>query len=262
MSDQPTVSDPGQTGLHTTSAAAPPAPPAEESRVSSTARVDVGRYEVFEQVGQGGMGTVLRGRDPELDRELAIKTLRVEHRASAGLARRFLEEARIGGQLQHPGVVPVHELGTADGLPYFTMKLVRGRTLAELLQERSSPADGLPRLLQVFEQVCQTVAYAHSRGILHRDLKPDNIMVGAFGEVQVMDWGLAKVLDRPGEEGTVHPASDVRLQTQAGTVAGTPAYMAPEQARGEVGQLDARADVFGLGAILCAILTGRPPFLG
>ena len=115
------------------------------------------------------------------------------------MVRRFVEEAQIGGQLQHPGVVPVYELGTfGDARPYFAMKLVKGRTLAALLAERQGPADDLPRLLAIFEQVCQTVAYAHARGVIHRDLKPSNVMVGSFGEVQVMDWGLAKVLPRGG----------------------------------------------------------------
>jgi serine/threonine-protein kinase len=160
-----------------------------------------------------------------------------------------------------------------DGRPYFTMKLVKGRTLADLLAERKSPAEDMPRFVAVFEQVCQTVAYAHSRGILHRDLKPANVMVGEFGEVQVMDWGLAKVLTAapPPEAPASTPArstiftvrtADPDGISQAGSVLGTPAYMAPEQARGAVDVLDARADVFGLGALLCEILTGKPPYVG
>src|SRR5262245_24263547 len=152
----------------------------------------VGRYEVLEEIAHGGMGAIFRVRDPDLGRTLAMKVLLDQHGQRPDLARRFLEEAQIGGQLQHPGLVPVHELGRLpDQRPFFTMKLVKGRTLAELLKERSSPADDLPRLLGIFEQVCQTVAYTHSRGVVHRDLKPQNVMVGAFGEVQVMDWGLA-----------------------------------------------------------------------
>jgi serine/threonine-protein kinase len=178
--------------------------------------------------------------------------------------------------LQHPGIAPIHRLGwLPDGRPYFSMKLIQGRTLADLLRERADAADDLPRFLGLFAQVCQTVVYAHSRGILHRDLKPPNVMVGAFGEVQVMDWGLAKVLARGGEPeaavlGTPYPAlrtgdpscSTSREQTQAGSVLGTPAYMAPEQARGELEKVDERSDVFGLGAILCEILTRKPPFIG
>jgi serine/threonine-protein kinase len=189
------------------------------------------------------------------------------------LLHRFVEEAQVTGQLQHPGTVPVHDIGRLeDGRPFIAMKLVRGRTLAALLAERASPADGLARFVGIFGQVCQTLAYAHSMGVLHRDLKPSNVMVGAFGEVQVMDWGLAKVL-RPGDGGraaedaqTVFAAvrtlrSDTEAaQSRAGQALGTPAYMAPEQARGEVDRLDERCDVFGLGAILCEILTGQPPF--
>jgi serine/threonine-protein kinase len=224
-------------------------------------------------LGQGGMGLVLHGRDPDLGRDLAVKVLRDDHAHDPDVVRRFVEEAQIGGQLQHPGIVPVHALGrSADGRPYFTMKLVRGRTLAALLQERATPAQELPRFLGIFLQVCQTLAYAHSKGVIHRDLKPQNVMVGAFGEVQVMDWGLAKVLGAPqasrGRRPPEEPASVLRTvrteqsgaSSQAGSVLGTPAYMAPEQARGAVEQLDERCDVFGLGAILCEILTGQPPY--
>jgi serine/threonine-protein kinase len=232
----------------------------------------LGRYEVSGRVGSGGMGEVLRVRDPDLKRDLAVKVLLDRHSGRPDVLQRFLEEAQIGGQLQHPGVVPVYELGCfPDQRPYFTMKLVEGRTLADLLKERSSNSHELPHFLQIFEQVCQTVAYAHSRGVLHRDLKPQNIMVGGFGEVQVMDWGLAKVLNR--ESATAALEEDVEsLHTvrsdeegeasRAGSVLGTPAYMAPEQARGDVDRIDRRTDVFGLGAILCEILTGRPPYTG
>jgi serine/threonine-protein kinase len=149
------------------------------------------------------------------------------------------------------------------------MKLIQGRTLAQLLKERQDPGEDLPRFLAIFEQVCQTLAYAHSKGVIHRDLKPSNVMVGAFGEVQVMDWGLAKVL--PPSGGAEAPAGDAGAiattraaepggWSQAGAVLGTYAYMAPEQALGQAAQLDRRCDVFGLGAILCEVLTGRPPY--
>ena len=219
------------------------------------------------------MGAVLKGRDRDLGRDLAVKVLLEEHRDRPELVRRFVEEARIGGQLQHPGIVPVHELGTlGDCRPYFTMKLVEGRTLASLLDERRSAAEDRPRLLGIFEQVCQTMAYAHSRGVIHCDLKPSNVMVGSFGEVQVMDWGLAKVLERgratvETRAGSAGPVESIRGgsgQDAHGrpVVLGTPAYMAPEQARGEMRRLDERTDVFGLGAILCEVLTGQPPFVG
>jgi serine/threonine-protein kinase len=232
-----------------------------------------GRYQMGDEIGRGGMGTVLRGRDPELDRDLAIKVLRRERQDQPDAVRRFLEEARIAGRLQHPGIVPIYDLGRfPDQRPFFTMKLVQGRTLAELLAQRPDPSHDLPRFLKIFEQVCQTLAYAHSKGVLHRDLKPSNVMVGAFGEVQVMDWGLAKVLasggcQPPGSDtyrGVDNPRSQEpsREETQEGNVLGTPGYMAPEQARGEVDKLDERCDVFGLGAILCVILTGKPPYRG
>jgi serine/threonine protein kinase len=171
---------------------APPAGPVDSPHIPG--------YEVLAQLGKGGMGAVFRGRDPELGRELAIKVLLDKHQHRPDVVQRFLEEAQIGGQLQHPGIVPVYALGRfADGRPYFTMKLVKGLTLAALLAQRPGPAEDLPRFLKVFEQACQALAYAHSHGVIHRDLKPSNIMVGKFGEVQVMDWGLAKVLGR-GEE--------------------------------------------------------------
>jgi hypothetical protein len=158
-----------------------------------------GRYQLLGEIARGGMGAILRGRDGDLGRDLAVKVLLEAHKDKPELIRRFVEEAQIGGQLQHPGVVPIYDIGTfADRRPFFTMKLVKGQTLAYLLQGRKDPADGLPRYLSIFEQVCQTMAYAHARGVIHRDLKPSNIMVGGFGEVQIMDWGLAKVLPRGG----------------------------------------------------------------
>ena len=222
------------------------------------------RYELQGEIARGGMGVVLHGRDAELGRDVAFKVLLETHKDNPALRRRFIEEARIAGQLQHPGVAPVYEMGqTADRRPCFTMKLVKGRTLADLLAERPDPKHDLPRFLKVFEQVCQTVAYAHSRGVIHRDLKPANVMVGDFGEVLVMDWGLAKVL-KPGAaeaQPATAAAPDPDGGTHAGTVMGTPAYMAPEQARGETERLDERCDVFGLGAILCEILTGKPVYV-
>jgi eukaryotic-like serine/threonine-protein kinase len=238
---------------------------------------ETGRYQLLGEIGHGGMGAVLKGRDPDLGRDLAVKILLEEHQDDADLVRRFIEEAQIGGQLQHPGIVPVYELGKfADGRPYFTMKLIKGRTLAALLKDRAGPAHELPRYLGIFEQLCQAMAYAHARGVIHRDLKPSNIMVGSFGEVQVMDWGLAKVLpqggvaDEPRPDTDVQAASVIRTVRSGsdadasvpGSVLGTPAYMAPEQAGGDVELIDERADVFGLGSILCEILTGRPAYTG
>jgi serine/threonine-protein kinase len=247
---------------------------------SATARLvpqGRGNYQLLGEIARGGMGVILKGHDTDLGRDVAVKVLDGELAKRPEVVQRFVEEAQIGGQLQHPGIVPVYELGLmADERPYFTMKLIKGRTLAALFQQRKTPADNRGRLLAIFESVCQTVAYAHSKGVLHRDLKPANVMVGAFGEVQVVDWGLAKVLRRGGvadekrakERVTVHTVIEtVRSgpgssgsDSMVGSVMGTPAYMAPEQAQGEVEKLDERADVFSLGAILCELLTGKPPY--
>jgi tetratricopeptide (TPR) repeat protein len=248
----------------------PEAPASAPLPVADGLPAQVGRYHIQGEIARGGMGIVLRAQDRAFHRTLAVKMLLQARQPQ--LKQRFLEEAQILGQLQHPGIPPVHDLGELpDGRPFFAMKLIKGHTLAALLKERPDPAHDLPQFLAIFGQVCQAVAYAHSRGVLHRDLKPSNIMVGAFGEVQVMDWGLAKVLGSPAaaeaaiqtEElstiATVRTAED-ELATQDGAVLGTPAYMAPEQARGEIERLDERADVFGLGAILCVVLTGQPPF--
>ncbi len=238
-----------------------------------------GRYVVGAEIAGGGMGIVYAARDTHLDRDVAVKVLRPEQAGRPGAAERFAEEARIAARLQHPGVAPVHDLGTlADGRPFLAMKLIRGRTLADLLHERPAAAADLPRFLTVFEAICQAVGYAHSKGVIHRDLKPGNVMVGAFGEVQVMDWGLAKVLtasrererpeaeDDPNATAAHSPVSELPVtpadRTQAGSLLGTPAYMPPEQAAGQIDRIDRRADVFALGALLCELLTGNPPYAG
>jgi serine/threonine-protein kinase len=262
----PSPNDP----CRTTNSLSAPADPTHDQAAPASAQPDspapaLGRFQVVSAIGQGGMGCVFRGRDPELDRDLALKVLLPGHVGKPHLEQRFLEEARIAGRLEHPGVPAVHELGRAeDGRPFFAMKLIRGQTLAELLAARSDPSAELPYFLGIFEQICQTIAYAHAHGVIHRDLKPANVMVGKFGEVQVMDWGLAKILGESHCSDTaaaqsVFQSSGAGL-TRDGSVLGTPAYMAPEAARGQVDKLDERADVFGLGAILCVILTGAPPF--
>jgi serine/threonine protein kinase len=244
------------------------------------------RYQLQGEIARGGMGAIIKGRDTDLGRDLAIKVLLDQHKDKPEVIQRFIEEAQISGQLQHPGIAPVYELGQfADHRPFFSMKLVRGETLAKLLAARDDAAEDRGRFIGIFEHVCQTMAYAHSRGVIHRDLKPANIMVGSFGEVQVMDWGLAKVLPAGGvaDEKKSHQKEEAQSiiqtlrsgvgsdspamfgsagsETQAGSVMGTPAYMPPEQALGEIDNLDERADVFGLGAILCEILTGKPPYV-
>lgn len=230
------------------------------------------------------MGAIFKGRDNDLGRSIAIKVLLDRHKQKPSVLRRFIEEAQIGGQLQHPGIAPVYELGQLeDKRPFFSMKLVKGQTLKALLKKRKDPKEDRGKFLGIFEQMCQTVAYAHNRGVIHRDLKPDNIMVGAFGEVQVMDWGLAKVLTESGSNNAnidaeehaeqsiiqtersssdTHCGESVAMETLMGTVMGTPGFMPPEQALGRIDLVDERADIFGLGAILCQILTGHPPYRG
>jgi hypothetical protein len=222
--------------------------------------LDIPGYDLMPEIARGGMGVVYAARDRALDRQVAVKVMLPGMDAAA-----FNREARITGHLPHPGIPPVHALGTvADGRPFLVMKLIRGDTLDTVLKARTDLTADLGRLLAAFEQMCQAVGYAHAQGIIHRDLKPSNVMVGAFGEVQVMDWGLAKELGGAAPEGG--PLSPVGVPiggdtaTVAGQVKGTPSYMAPEQARCE--PVDARADVFALGGILVVILTGRPPFVG
>ena len=223
-----------------------------------------GRYQMVGELARGGVGVVYKGRDVDLGRDVAIKVLRDELKEDPSVAERFIEEAQVGGQLQHPGIVPVYEIGLDDAQrPYFAMKLVKGRTLGALLKD----GEGIRKLLGVFEKVCETMAYAHARGVVHRDLKPANIMVGAFGEVQIVDWGFAKVLREGGiaderAKPDVSVIATVRSGSEgsesiAGSVMGTPAYMPPEQALGQVEALDESSDVFALGAILFEILTGR-----
>ncbi len=232
-----------------------------------------GTYLVQHEIAHGGMGTVLLARDLTLGRDVAVKVLHSCPLERPSLVRRFLEEAQIGAQLQHPGIAPVHEIGiTARARPFIAMKLVQGSTFAERLAADRATPQGRAALLRVFGQVCDTVAYAHARGVVHRDLKPSNVMVGAFGEVLVMDWGIAKARGGPDAENdstdsaTAEPFEPVDTMrggepghaSVAGSILGTYAYMAPEQARGQIERVDARADVFGLGAMLCEILTGRP----
>jgi serine/threonine protein kinase/Flp pilus assembly protein TadD len=253
----PTAGDPARaTGDGSPPAAAPPG------------------YELLGEVGRGGMGVVYRAKDLSLDRDVAVKLLAGRYGPDSAAARRFTDEARITAQLQHPGIPAVHQVGMLpDGRPFIAMKLIKGRTLDELLADRTDSAADRGRFLAIFEQVCQAVGYAHAHKVVHRDLKPHNVMVGHFGEVQVMDWGLAKVLTgrehpRPGGDADeTAAATDIRSLresdgsfTQAGSVLGTPAFMSPEQALGAVGKVDARSDVFGLGAVLAVILTGLPPF--
>ncbi|MCB9492607.1 MAG: SUMF1/EgtB/PvdO family nonheme iron enzyme [Dehalococcoidia bacterium] len=228
-------------------------------------------------LGRGAMGEVRRVFDPELNRDVAMKTLRAEAMKRSHALARFVAEAQTTAQLQHPGILPVFEMGTtADGRVYFTMQEVRGETLSRVIEavhsassagmwETADSGWSLRRLVSAFERACRAVAYAHSRGVVHRDLKPDNVMVGEHGEVLVVDWGLAKLLDAAADAGATPiglRGASASKQTLEGTVAGTPLYMAPEQARGEVDRIGTTSDVYSLGAILYELLTGAPPYRG
>jgi serine/threonine protein kinase len=214
------------------------------------------RYEIVKRIATGGMATVFLARDRELLRHVALKVLTV-HETDARLADRLIAEARTVARLEHPGIVPVHDAGRlADGRVYYTMKFVEGTTLEE--HRRSAPA--LPELLRLLLRVCDALEFAHARGVLHRDLKPSNIMVGPFGEVLVMDWGIATRLRAA--EGGGDVAARRADATGDGAIAGTPAYMSPEQADGDRDRLDRRTDVYGVGAVLYFLITGRPPVEG
>jgi tRNA A-37 threonylcarbamoyl transferase component Bud32 len=246
---------------------AEPAPSVAEPDDDFTRELPRHGFEILERIGEGGMGVVHRARDLELGRDVAIKFLTVDA-GNPDRVERFLGEASVTGQLQHPGIPPVYRVGRLSvGRPFLVMKLVKGSTLARLI-DLGEPRD---RLVSAFEGVCQALGYAHSRGVVHRDIKPQNIMVGAFGEVQLMDWGLARVLGGSEPKGVVPDdvAVDITAiedprgraeRTEDGFKLGTPAFMSPEQAVGARNEMDARSDVFGLGAVLCSILTGAPPY--
>jgi len=229
----------------------------------------LGRFQVVAELGRGGMGVVLEARDPELRRRVAVKVIASPARVGEAQLARFVSEAQITSQLEHPNIVPVYENGVAEnGELYFVMRKVEGRSLLEVLRalrtgEQATVGTWTPhRLLTAFVQVCHAVAYAHDRGVLHRDLKPANVMLGRFGEVQVMDWGVARLLgeNESPERTTVDETSLTR--TMDGAVIGTPGYMSPEQAKGQLELLDGRSDVWSLGAILYELLTLQPAFSG
>jgi serine/threonine protein kinase/tetratricopeptide (TPR) repeat protein len=233
-----------------------------------------GSYQVLEPIGQGGLGRVYLAEDARIGRKVAVKEMREAARASAGLVRRFKEEAQITGLLEHPNVVPIYELGQLpDGSPYYAMRLLGRTTLRDSLRifhglPVDSPEKALKQneILRAFVSICQAVAFAHSRKILHRDLKPANVVLGDFGEVFVLDWGLAKILDA-GDRPDEMPAfgrlqGDSHATSSEGSVLGTPAYMSPEQAHGHNDHLGPRSDVFSLGAILYEILVGHAPYQG
>jgi len=204
------------------------------------------KYTFVKELGRGGMGVVCLAEDRELDRLVAIKVLNTPE-LTADFGDRMIREAQIIARLEHPGIVPVHDVGTLpDGRIFYAMKYVRGSRLDEYAAQGASLRDRLRK----FQSVCDAVAFAHAHGVIHRDLKPQNIMIGSFGEVLVLDWGIAKIRD--------DPRSSAFHQTTEGAVIGTRNYMSPEQARGEVDQLDERADIYSLGAVLSFLLKDQP----
>ena len=212
---------------------------------------------LYPELGRGGMGRIHPATDRNLLRHVALKRLAKELVTESFYRDGFVAEAQITGQLEHPNIVPVHELALdASGVPYFTMKLVQGQGFHQWLldaKRRPGMTERLEEGLEVFLKVCDAIAYAHHRGVIHRDLKPDNIIVAGFGQVYVMDWGLARLT-------RTRPASGENAQMEAPGPVGTPAYMSPEQARGNPTEMDERSDVFGLGAILYEIVCGRTPY--
>ncbi|KAA3612757.1 MAG: hypothetical protein DWQ01_03365 [Planctomycetota bacterium] len=257
----------------------------EQEESTSSAKFQLtpsGRYEILQTIADGGMGTIFRAKDHNLEREVAVKTIKLKASSQSSPAtmamrlQRFSNEARITGLLEHPNIVPVHDLGLLpNGKLFFAMKLVAGKTWSAQRKEwesshpsRTGRLDRLEDHLDILGKIADALAFAHQRGVIHRDLKPDNIMIGRFGEVQVMDWGLVKILESGKGEPEQPPQEDDSFfpsnleKTSSGSVFGTPAYMAPEQARGEVESIGPRTDVFGLGALLYFALFGQAPYTG
>src|SRR5437868_8834601 len=215
----------------------------------SSARMlkDVGDYELLEEIGRGGHGVVFRARQKSLNRTVAVKVIGLGEWATKAHLKRFRLEAEAAASLDHPGIVPIHEVGERDGSCYFSMKLVEGGQLDEVVRHEQM---SIRRAVELIAKVSRTVHYAHEHGVLHRDIKPGNILLDKTGEPHLTDFGLARLVE---SESTV---------TRTQEVLGTPSYMAPEQAAGETTKLGRATDVYGLGAVLYQVLTGHPPFAG
>ncbi len=267
---------PDPTGLPTVQAVVDPrlsGPlPAISLNMMATGPDDAARYELLSEKGKGGMGRVWVARDRHLGREVAVKELLTKPRGIEDprdpTERRFLREALVTGQLEHPGVVPVYELGHRDdGSLFYTMRLLRGRTLRQAIAESDGLAGRL-NLIPHFRDLCLTIAYVHSRGVIHRDIKPDNIIIGEFGETVLLDWGIAKVHGLGDELSSRLLRDREKLEALAngetveGDILGTPAYMPPEQACGRIDEIDEQSDLYSLGAVLYEILAGKPPYTG
>ncbi len=250
------------------------------SEINRTRRIKPGvtldRYEIVNEHGRGGFGAVWRATDTKLGRRIAVKQLGQKLASDSESRRRFISEARVTARLEHPGIVPVYDISNVqDDHAYYTMRLIQGRTMAEAIDElhqlnTNSNEFRLTRqrLLQAFVDVCLTIEYAHAQGVIHRDLKPQNIIVGNYGETILLDWGLASVIDDPEDVAEVESlgsdpevlSKEESLETLRGSVLGTPAYMPPEQARGEVEDISRLSDVYSLGATLYHLVTGKIPF--
>jgi len=242
-------------------------------RIEPSLAAFANRYQRRGHLSSGGMGHIESAFDPVLGRSVAVKVLQAIVEGDQDILKKFLAEAQITGQLDHPNIVPVYDLGDHDDKPFIVMKLVRGRTFAELLAEKNGPRtpDDLQQFLAIVLRVCDALSFAHSRGVIHCDIKPENVMVGDHGQVYLMDWGVASIRPHAIDAGTPDDDSDsvsapVLLPawlsggyTSAGVIKGTPAYMAPEQLRGLDELLDERTDVFGLGGLLHEILTASAP---
>ncbi|MFI5454102.1 MAG: serine/threonine-protein kinase [Isosphaerales bacterium] len=276
---------PREQGLSATVAYPGPQPPAENhddsdrtaghvnGRAGATALNE--RFRTVRLYARGGLGEVFLAIDSELDRQVALKELQAYHAHDPVSQSRFLREARVTGRLEHPGIVPVYGLGRyTDGRPYYAMRFIEEETLAQAIERFHEPEGALRepgmrelafrRLLRSVIDACNAVAYAHSRGVVHRDLKPENIMLGRFGETLVVDWGVARPLADPNgelsDESSLGPLADESSLTRPGSVIGTPQYMSPEQAAGNLARVEPASDIYGLGATLYCLLVGHGPF--